>query len=123
VKIKQAKWKTSKRKERSAQARNNQWSLHLYVAGQTQKAVTTFNNLKLICEDHLKGNYHIKVIDLLKNPQIAHDDQIFAVPTLIRKFPLPEKNVIGDLSNIERVLDGLDLMEESIHVYKQKIKE
>jgi circadian clock protein KaiB len=81
----------------------------LYVAGQIPKAVTAFNNLKLICDDHLKGKYHIEVIDLLKNPQIARDDQILALPTLVRKAPLPVKNIIGDLSNTERVLVALGI--------------
>lgn len=103
--------KTSRRNEEPAKARSDKWVLRLYVTGQTPKAVTAFNNLKLICEEQLKGNYHIEVIDLLKNPQLAHDDQILAVPTLVRKFPLPVRNVIGDLSNTERVLIGLDIRE------------
>jgi len=85
----------------------------LYVAGQTPKAVTAFNNLKLICEEQLKGKYQIEVIDLLKNPQLARDDQILAIPTLVRKLPQPVRNIIGDLSNTERVLVGLDLKEHS----------
>jgi len=85
----------------------------LYVAGQTPKAVTAFNNLKLICEEQLKGKYQIEVIDLLKNPQLARHDQILAVPTLVRKLPLPVRNIIGDLSNTEHVLVGLDLKEHS----------
>lgn len=101
------------RKEKSAKAKNGEWVLRLYVAGQTPKAVTAFNNLKLICEEQLKGKYHIEVIDLLKNPQLARDDQILAIPTLVRKLPLPVRNIIGDLSNTERVLVGLDLVEHS----------
>ena len=85
----------------------------MYVAGQTPKAVTAFNNLKLICEEQLKGKYQIEVIDLLKNPQLARDDQILAIPTLVRKLPQPVRNIIGDLSNTERVLVGLDLKEHS----------
>jgi circadian clock protein KaiB len=113
VKIQDEKPKTSRRKEQPAKARNDKWVLRLYVAGQTPKSVTAFNNLKLICEEQLKGKYHIEVIDLLKNPQLARDDQILAVPTLVRKLPLPVRNIIGDLSNIERVLVGLDLIEQS----------
>jgi circadian clock protein KaiB len=92
-----------------AKARSDKWILRLYVAGQTTKSVNAFNNLKLICEEQLKGKYQIEVIDLLKNPQLAHDEQILAIPTLVRKIPLPVRNIIGDLSNTERVLVGLDL--------------
>ena len=79
----------------------------MYVAGQIPKAVTAFNNLKLICEEQLNGKYHIEMIDLLKNPQLARDHQILAIPTLVRKLPQPVRNIIGDLSNTERVLVGL----------------
>ena len=113
MKIKHEKSETSRQKEQSAKARRDKWILRLYVAGQTSKAVTAFNNLKLICEEQLKGKYHIEVIDLLKNPQLARDDQILAVPTLVRKLPMPVRNIIGDLSNTERVLVGLDLIEHS----------
>jgi circadian clock protein KaiB len=85
------------------------WELRLYVAGQTPKSITAFNNLKKLCEEHLAGKYRIEVIDLLKNPQLAQGDQIFAIPTLVRKLPQPLKKIIGDLSNKERVLVGLDL--------------
>jgi len=85
------------------------WELRLYIAGRTQKSVTAFANLKRICEDHLKGQYRLEVIDLLKNPQLARGDQILAVPTLVRKLPTPMKKIIGDLSNEERVLVGLDI--------------
>ena len=85
------------------------WELRLYVAGQTPRAVAAFANLKKICEEHLAGKYHIEVIDLLKNPQLAQGDQILAVPTLVRKLPEPVRKIIGDLSNTERVLVGLDL--------------
>ena len=95
-----------------AKARSNKWILRLYIAGQTPKAITAFNNLKLICEEQLKGKYSIVVIDLLKKPQLARDNQILAVPTLVRKLPLPVRNIIGDLSNTERVLVGLDLREQ-----------
>ena len=86
-----------------------QWELRLYIAGQTQKSVAAFANLKRICEEHLKGKYRIEVIDLLKNPQLARGDQILAVPTLVRKVPEPMRKIIGDLSNEERVLVGLDV--------------
>ena len=85
------------------------WLLRLYVAGQTPKSVTAFANLKKICEEHLEGKYHIEVIDLLVNPTLATDDQILALPTLVRRLPEPMKKIIGDLSNTERVLVGLDV--------------
>jgi circadian clock protein KaiB len=85
------------------------WDLRLYVAGQTARAVAAFANLQNICEEHLPGQYRIEVIDLLKNPQLAKGDQILAVPTLVRKLPQPVRKIIGDLSNTERVLVGLDL--------------
>jgi circadian clock protein KaiB len=88
---------------------SDMWELRLYVAGQTPKSMTAFANLKKLCEEHLEGKYKIEVIDLLKNPQLAKGDQIFAIPTLVRKLPQPLKRVIGDLSNTERVLVGLDL--------------
>jgi circadian clock protein KaiB len=114
VNLKDDKPKTSRRKRQSAKAKSDKWILRLYVAGQTPNAVTAFTNLKLICEEQLKGKYHIEVIDLLKNPQLARDNQILAVPTLVRKLPLPVRNIIGDLSNTERVLVGLDLREQSL---------
>ncbi len=85
------------------------WALRLYVAGQTPRSLTAFANLKKICEENLKGKYTIEVIDLVKNPQLAAGDQIFALPTLVRKLPEPVKKIIGDLSNKERVLVGLDI--------------
>jgi circadian clock protein KaiB len=87
------------------------WELRLYIAGRTQRSVAAFANLERICEEHLKGKYRIEVIDLLKNPQLARGDQILAVPTLVRKLPQPVKKIIGDLSNEERVLVGLDVRE------------
>ena len=89
------------------------WDLRLYVAGQTPKSVAAFANLKKICEEHLPGQYHIEVIDLLENPQLAKGDQILAIPTLVRKLPEPVRKIIGDLSNTERVLVGLDLRPRS----------
>lgn len=85
------------------------WELRLYVAGQTAKSVEAFATLKKICEEHLAGKYDIEIIDLLKNPQLARNDQIIAVPTLVRKLPMPIRKIIGDLSRTERVLVGLDL--------------
>jgi circadian clock protein KaiB len=85
------------------------WELRLYVAGQTPRAVTAFANLKKLCDEYVKCKYRIEVIDLLKNPQLAKGDQILAVPTLVRKLPVPVRKIIGDLSNTERVLVGLDL--------------
>jgi circadian clock protein KaiB len=90
---------------------NGKWELRLYVAGQTPKCITAFANLKKLCEEHLPGQYRIEVIDLMKNPQLAEGDQILAIPTLVRKLPEPVKKIIGDLSNTERVLVGLDLRE------------
>jgi len=89
------------------------WDLRLYVAGQTQRALTAFANLKRICEEHLQGKYRIEVIDLLKNPRLAAGDQIVAVPTLVRKLPVPVRKIIGDLSNTGKVLVGLDLRPHS----------
>jgi circadian clock protein KaiB len=85
------------------------WELRLYVAGQTARSLQAFANLKRICEDHLAGRYDIEVVDLVKNPQLAKGDQILALPTLVRKLPEPVRKIIGDLSNTERVLVGLDL--------------
>jgi circadian clock protein KaiB len=87
----------------------NRWDLRLYVAGQTEKSVRAFDNLKKICEEHLQGQYHIEVVDLLRDPKLARGDQIVALPTLVRKLPEPVRKIIGDLSNTERVLVGLDL--------------
>lgn len=85
------------------------WNLRLYVAGQTPKSGRAISNLKKICEEHLAGRYSIEVIDLLKEPQLARGDQILAIPTLVRRLPEPIKKIIGDLSDSERVLIGLDL--------------
>jgi circadian clock protein KaiB len=85
------------------------WNLRLYVAGQTAKSMTAFANLKKVCEEHLAGKYTIEVVDLLVNPQLARGDQIVAIPTLVRKLPEPIRRIIGDLSNTERVLVGLQL--------------
>jgi circadian clock protein KaiB len=85
------------------------WNLRLYVAGQTPRSLSAFKNLKDICEEYLRGKYHIEVIDLMENPTLARGDQILAVPTLVRKLPQPIRKIIGDLSNTERVLVGLDI--------------
>ena len=100
----------SNQPENPATLDNEEWILRLYVAGQSPKAITAFKNLKTICEGQLNGRYRIEVIDLLVNPQLGKDDQILAIPTLIRKFPEPVKKIIGDLSNKDRVLIGLDLL-------------
>jgi circadian clock protein KaiB len=88
------------------------WNLRLYVAGQTSKSIKAFDNLRKICEEHLAGRYSIEVIDLTVNPQLAKGDQILALPTLVRKLPPPIRKIIGDLSNTERVLVGLDVRPE-----------
>ncbi|MHB1464544.1 MAG: circadian clock KaiB family protein [Thermoleophilia bacterium] len=88
---------------------SDNWDLRLYVAGQTSKSVLALTNLKKICEEHLGSKYSIEVIDLSKNPQLANGDQILAVPTLVRKLPPPLRKIIGDLSNTEKVLVGLDI--------------
>jgi circadian clock protein KaiB len=85
------------------------WQLRLYVVDQSPKSVTAFSNLKRICESHLRGRYRITVIDLLKKPQLARGDQILATPTVVRRLPNPVRTIIGNLSDIDRVLVGLDL--------------
>ncbi|MCW6511924.1 circadian clock KaiB family protein [Lichenifustis flavocetrariae] len=88
---------------------NGHYHLRLYVAGQTVKSMAAFANLKRVCEEHLAGRYDIEVIDLVKNPQLAAGDQILAIPTLVRRLPEPLKRMVGDLSNTEKVLVGLDI--------------
>ncbi|MGE5798679.1 MAG: circadian clock protein KaiB [Ignavibacteria bacterium] len=85
------------------------FELKLYIAGQTPRSIAAFSNLKKICDEHLTGKYRITIIDLLKNPKLAQGDQIIAIPTLVKKLPEPVRKIIGDLSNTERVLIGLDL--------------
>lgn len=99
-----------RRKVKSVLIANDKWVLRLYVAGQSPKALNAFTNLKKICENQLNNKYSIEVIDLLLNPQLGVEDQIFALPTLVRKLPVPVRKIIGDLSNTERVLVGLDLL-------------
>ena len=104
-----AQTKTKAPQKSKAADAEKHWQLKLYVAGQTSKSLAAFANLKRICEEHLEGKYSIEVIDLLVHPQLAKGDQILALPTLVRKVPEPIKKIIGDLSNTERVLVGLDL--------------
>jgi circadian clock protein KaiB len=85
------------------------YSLRLYLAGQTPRSISAFTNVKQICDEHLKGRYELDIIDLLQTPQLARGDQILAIPTLVRRLPTPVKKIIGDLSNTERVLVGLNL--------------
>lgn len=98
----------AKRAERVPKA--DFWELRLYVAGQTANCIRAFANLKELCETHLAGRYRIQVVDLLKNPQLGRGDQILAIPTLVRKLPVPVRKIIGNLSDAERVLVGLDLV-------------
>lgn len=95
----------------SSSPSSDNWHLRLYVAGQTPKSVTALENLTRYCEEHLQGKYKIEVIDLMKDPQLAEGDQILAIPTLVRKVPQPIRKIIGDLSDSERVLVGLDIKE------------
>ena len=99
--------------EEVAVATEARWDLRLYVAGQTPKSLVALNNLRRLCEEHLAGRYAIEIIDLVKNPQLARDDQIVAIPTLVRKLPVPLRKIIGDLSNSEKVLVGLQLRRHS----------
>jgi circadian clock protein KaiB len=107
--MKAAKKRVSKARMPEPKEEEKRWILRLYVAGPTPKSITAFNNLKRICERYLEGKYQIEVIDLLERPQLAKGDQILAVPSLVRRLPEPVKKIIGDLSNEERVLVGLDL--------------
>jgi len=108
---------TTRRRESAAAPRSGapsedsaeRWDLRLYVAGQTPRSLAAFANLKQLCETHLAGKYHIKVIDLVKHPRLARGDQIVAIPSLVRRLPPPLCKIIGDLSNTERVLVGLQL--------------
>jgi circadian clock protein KaiB len=106
--------RSSKKTPVKTRAKNSEppdevWQLRLYVAGQTPKSLAAFANLKQICENHLAGRYDIEIVDLLDNPTLAQGDQILAVPTLVRKLPPPVRKIIGDLSDTERVLVGLDM--------------
>lgn len=97
----------------SDEPRADFWDLKLYVAGQTPKSVAALANLKKFCEEHLQGKYRIEVVDLVENPRLARSDQILAIPTLVRRLPSPIRKIIGDLSNNERVLVGLDVQPRS----------
>lgn len=101
---------TSKSGDKSA---NERWELRLYTAGQTPKSLAAIRNLKKVCEEHLPGRYEIEVVDLLQNPRLAKDHQIIAIPTLVRKLPDPIRKIIGDLSDVDRTLVGLDLRPRS----------
>jgi len=105
---KSAKAKSPSRKP-PAKPDSDIWELKLYVAGQTPKSLAAFDNLKKLCEERLEAKYRIEVVDLLENPKLARDDQIVAIPTLVRKLPPPIRKIIGDLSNTERALVGLQL--------------
>jgi circadian clock protein KaiB len=98
----------------AAEIKSDEWILRLYVAGQTPKSLSAFANLKCICEEHLAGRYRIEVIDLSANPHLAHRDHIVALPTLVRKLPEPIKRIIGDLSNLQRVLVGMELQPAAV---------
>ena len=102
--------KTKTPKSSTSPPKENVWRLRLYVAGQTPRSLTAFSNLKRICETHLKGRYRIEIIDLLERPQLSKGDQILAIPTLVRKLPVPVRKIIGDLSDTDSVLVGLDLV-------------
>jgi circadian clock protein KaiB len=97
----------------TAKANEEKWELRLYTAGQTPKSLAAIRNLKKVCEEHLPGQYDIEVIDLLQNPRLAKDHQIIAIPTLVRKLPDPIRKIIGDLSDVDRTLVGLDLRPRS----------
>lgn len=99
----------ARRRTTRENAGGEMWDLRLYVAGQTPRSLAAFHNLKRICEEHLKGKYRIEVIDLIENPKLARDDQIVAIPTLVRKLPPPIRKIIGDLSDRVPVLVGLQL--------------
>ena len=101
--------KARARKRRSGRAASDRWNLRLYIAGETSRSIAAVKNLQELCKQYLPFDYRIEVIDLLKNPHLAAGDQILAVPTLVRRLPPPLKKIIGDLSNVERVLVGLDL--------------
>src|SRR5215212_732953 len=102
-----SKTKEPRKRPAAPEEKSERWNLRLYVAGQTPRSLTAFANLKRLCEQHLAGRYHIELVDLVKQPQLAQGDQIIAIPTLVRKLPEPIRRVVGDLSNIERVLVGM----------------
>ena len=101
-------------KVKRCKAAEPDWDLRLYISGPSTRSAAACRNLERICKEHIAGRYQIEVIDLAKNPQIARDEQIVAVPTVVRKLPLPIRTIIGDLSNTQRVLDGLDLQPQRV---------
>lgn len=107
--IKVSKQKTKTQKAGTGKPKEERWQLRLYVAGNTPKSVAALSNLRKYCEEHLRGRYELEIIDLLKHPQLAAGDQILAIPTLVRKVPVPVRKIIGNLSIEERVLVGLDI--------------
>jgi len=107
------KAKPTEPKSMAREVESNRYILRLYVAGRTPKSLLAIANLNKICEEHLVGRYKIEVVDLMENPQLARDEQILAIPTLVRKLPSPMRKIIGDLSNTERVLVGLDLRKKT----------
>jgi circadian clock protein KaiB len=102
--------KTNSTRTRSGGRAGEQWQLRLYIAGVTPRSIAALENLQMICRTHLEGKYEIEVVDLLKNPSLAKGDQIFAVPALVRRLPRPIKKIIGDLSNTERTMVGLNIV-------------
>jgi circadian clock protein KaiB len=106
----------------AAEIKSEEWILRLYVAGQTPKSLAAFSNLKRICEEHLAGRYQIDVIDLAQNPHLANHDHIVALPTLVRKLPEPIKRIIGDLSNLQRVLVGMELHPATVSNVSQPLR-
>lgn len=100
-----------KKRQSKDDGSQEKYELRLYTAGQTPKSVAAFKNLKRICEEHLPGRYRIEIIDLMQNPRLAKEDQIVAIPTLVRKLPAPLRKIIGDLSDVERTIVGLQLRE------------
>jgi circadian clock protein KaiB len=106
--------RTGPKKTSSRDSDPNFWVLRLYVAGQSAKCVAAVRNLNAFCEQHLAGRYRVEVVDLLENPRLARDDQILAIPTLVRKLPGPLRKIVGDLSNTERMLVGFDFKPEQI---------
>ena len=114
---KTASTKAPSPKVKPATIESETYVLRLYVAGKTPKCMAAFVNLKKICEEHLAGKYRLEVIDLLENPTLASGDQILAIPTLVRRLPEPMRKIIGDLSNTERVLIGLDVLQQKVEQY------
>lgn len=107
-------------KAKSAEAAPKEWELRLYVAGPTPNSIAAFRNLEAICEEHLAGRYRIQIIDLMKNPQLAKGDQILAVPTVVRNLPSPIRKLIGNLSDTERVIVGLDLRPREVDPFAKR---